>query len=610
MNIFRFEHPEYLYGLIIVPIAWILLWWMIFQQKKNWSKFGELSLVNQLIPDISYGLKRLKISLLMVALSSLILAIANPQIGSKIEKVQRKGIDMIIAVDISNSMLAEDLKPNRLTRAKREISKMVDQLSGDRIGIIVFAGKAYTQLPITTDYSAAKMFLSTVNTDFISSQGTSIAAAIEMARNTFKNESDKDKSIQRNKAIVIITDGEDHEEGAMEEAQRAAKDHIKIFTIGMGTLNGAPIPDYRNGTKIGYKKDQDGHTVISKFNESLLQNIAKETDGTYSRASNSQSHLKHILDEINKLDKSNIETQTFKDYESRFQIFAAITILLLFIETLLSEKKRKWLKFNIFEAKSKKLEKIKTQISKPLSLLIGIVLFSFFNTYAQDNQRKAVQYTRQGNEAYKQKDFQTAEEKYQLALLESTDYFKASYNLANNLYKQKKYKEAAESYQSLLNKENNPSVKSSLYHNLGNSQLMQKEYEKSIEAYKQALKLNPKDQNSRYNLAYAMKMLDQQNKDQQNKDQQNKDQQNKDQQNKDQQNKDQQNKDQQNKDQQNKDQQNKDQKNQDQQKQAAKMDKKEAELLLKAMAEKEKDTKEKVDKRKVQVSKTSVQKDW
>jgi len=354
MKIFRFESPEFLYALIAIPIL-LVIWLVILKaQKKKWNIFGEIDLVERLMPNVSYKLKNWKFVFFLIAISSLIIGIANPQIGSKLEKVQRKGIDIIIAVDISSSMLAEDIKPNRLIRAKRSISKLVDNLEGDRIGIIVFAGKAYTQLPITTDYSAAKMFLSTVNTDFISTQGTSIAAAIEMGRETFKNAYENDKDAERNKAIIVITDGEDHEEGALEEAKKAKEEGIKIYTIGMGTIKGAPIPKYSGGRKIGFKKDREGHTVITRFNESLLQEIASKGDGMYVRANNNKTGLKVILDEINKMSKTEIETQTFKDYESRFQIFAAISLFFLLLEILIRERRDKKNRLNLFNTKKDK----------------------------------------------------------------------------------------------------------------------------------------------------------------------------------------------------------------------------------------------------------------
>ena len=346
MNIFRFENPEFLYALLLIPVLLIIWLVLIKTQKNSWAKYGDINLINKLMPELSYKRKNWRFIIYTLALTSLIIALANPQLGSKLEKVKRKGIDMIIAIDISNSMLAEDIKPNRLSRSKRAISKLVDKLQGDRIGIIVFAGSAYTQLPITTDYSAAKMFLSTVSTDYISTQGTSIAAAIDMGRQTFENEAKDNKNTDRNKAIIVITDGEDHEEGALEQAKEAAKEGIKIYTIGMGTQKGAPVPNIKNGKRIGYKKDSEGHTVISRFNESLLQSIADEGDGIYVRANNSKSGLKLILDQINMLNKTEIETQTFKDYESRFQIFIAISLVLLILELLISERKSK---FNISE---------------------------------------------------------------------------------------------------------------------------------------------------------------------------------------------------------------------------------------------------------------------
>jgi len=353
MNILRLENPDFLFALLIIPVLLIIWYVLIKVQKKSWAKFGDIKLINKLMPMVSYRRKNWRFIIYIFALSSLIIALANPQLGSKLEKVKRKGIDMIIAIDISNSMLAEDIKPNRLIRSKRAISKLVDNLQGDRIGIIVFAGSAYTQLPITTDYSAAKMFLATVSTDYISTQGTSIAAAIDMGRLTFENEVNDQKNQDRNKAIIIITDGEDHEEGAIDQAIKAKEEGIKIYTIGMGTQKGAPIPNIRNGRRTGFKKDKEGHTVISRFNEALLQEIAEKGDGIYVRANNSKSGLKIILDEINMLNKTEIETQSFKDYESRFQIFVAISLFLLIIELLISERKTKFNISKIFDKDDK-----------------------------------------------------------------------------------------------------------------------------------------------------------------------------------------------------------------------------------------------------------------
>jgi len=350
MKIFQFQNDIYLYGLLAIPVL-ILIWVVIRRSyRKELKKFGDSSLVQKLMPQVSIPKKNWKFSFLMLALISMIFTLANPQLGSKIEKVQRKGIDMIIAVDISNSMLCEDIQPNRLSRAKRAISKLVDKLQGDRIGLVVFAGEAYTQLPITTDYSAAKMFLSSVNTDYISTQGTSISKAIELSRNTFKEMSEDVQAGKRNKVIVIITDGEDQEEGAIEQAKEAKKEGIIVYTIGMGTEKGGPIPLYRNGRMSGYKKDREGHTVITRLNQIELQKIASAGNGIFVRANTSKVGLNKILDEINQLDKQEIESQTFKDYDSHFQLFAFLAILFLILELLMSERKSKLIsKINIFD---------------------------------------------------------------------------------------------------------------------------------------------------------------------------------------------------------------------------------------------------------------------
>ncbi|MCK5856353.1 MAG: VWA domain-containing protein [Bacteroidales bacterium] len=350
MKIFQFQNDIYLYGLFLIPV--FVLFWVIIRRnyRKNLEKFADAGLLERLMPNVSIRKKNWKFAFLMFALISIIFTLANPQLGSKIEKVQREGIDMIIAVDISNSMLCEDIKPNRLSRAKRAISKLVDKLQGDRLGLIVFAGEAYTQLPITTDYSAAKMFLSTVNTDYISTQGTSISRAIELGRSTFKEMSEDVQVGKRNRVIVIITDGEDQEKGAIEQAEKAAKEGIIIYTIGMGTEKGGPIPLYRNGRMTGYKKDREGHTVITRLNQIELQKIASKGNGIFVRANSSKVGLNKVLDEINQLDKQEIESQSFKDYDSHFQIFAFLAILFLLLDLLLSERKGKLIsKINLFD---------------------------------------------------------------------------------------------------------------------------------------------------------------------------------------------------------------------------------------------------------------------
>ena len=267
---------------------------------------------------------------------STFIGIANPQIGTKLEEVKREGIDLMIALDVSNSMKAEDLSPNRLERAKRALLQLVEDLHSDRIGIIVFAGQAYTQLPITTDYAAAKLFLNMVDTDVVPTQGTAIGAAIELAEESFNYEEGG------NKALIIVTDGENHEDDAIEAARDASSKGIKVFTVGMGTPMGAPIPIFRGGRQTGFRQDQNGNTVVSSLNEEMLREIAGVGDGIYVRATNSNVGFERILDQLSGLEKQEFESQVYTDYEDRFQFFIGISFLFFSLFLVLNEKKGKW----------------------------------------------------------------------------------------------------------------------------------------------------------------------------------------------------------------------------------------------------------------------------
>ncbi|MHC1708016.1 MAG: VWA domain-containing protein [Bacteroidales bacterium] len=331
---FRFAHPYYLYALILIPVFFLVFLLVMRRKKKKFKKFGDPEVVKNLLPDLSWGRQYLKTILLLSAFGLVVLALADPQIGSKLEKGERKGIDLFICLDVSNSMMAEDIKPNRLDRAKSAISKMIDELKNDRIGVVVFAGKSYVQLPITNDYSAAKLFLSSISPDIIPTQGTAIGEAIEQSVASF----DQNK---HSKAIIVISDGENHEDDAVESAKKAAEKGIKIFTVGMGLPEGAPIPEYRNGVLTGFKKDADGTTVVSRLNDKMLQQIAEAGQGSYVRASNTQSSLDKIFEEINKMQKSEFEAKIFSDYEDRFQYPLFLAFVLLVIELLLLERRNK-----------------------------------------------------------------------------------------------------------------------------------------------------------------------------------------------------------------------------------------------------------------------------
>jgi len=312
-------------------------------KRKAKRRFGDESVISGLMPNVSKGKPVFKFTLIIIAYIFLVIGIADPQVGSKLEKVKREGIDLMLVLDVSNSMLAEDIKPNRLERSKMAISNLIDKLEGDRLGIIIFAGNAYKQLPLTTDYSAAKLFLSAVDTKIVPTQGTAIGEAIEMAIESFDDQ-------EHNKAIVIITDGENHEDDAVGAATQASEQGIKIFTIGMGLPEGAPIPMYNNyGTQTGFKKDRQGQTVITKLNEDMLRQIAAAGDGAYARANNASTGLRKIFDEISGIEKKEIETKQFTNYEDRFQIYLAIALIFLIVEMLIATRKSRWAqRFNIF----------------------------------------------------------------------------------------------------------------------------------------------------------------------------------------------------------------------------------------------------------------------
>ena len=341
----RYENSEWLFLLVLIPIIILGFIFYVRWRKKAIAEFGHPSLVNKLMPMASEFKLRFKFILFAIAISSLILGIANPQIGSKMEEVKREGVDLMIAIDLSNSMLAEDLQPNRLMRAKQSISKLIDRLDGDRIGLIVFAGDAYVQLPITTDYSAAKLFLSTINTSIVPTQGTAIGKAIELSIKSF------DLNNDQNKAIIVITDGENHEDNAIEKAKEAQELGIFVHTIGMGSVEGGPIPiKNRYGTITSYQKDREGNTIITNLNEGMLKQIAQSGGGSYIRANSTQSGLNALFKEINKMEKKEIGSKVFTDYKDRFQWFIGLAIILLIIETLMKGRKNKWSsKINLFE---------------------------------------------------------------------------------------------------------------------------------------------------------------------------------------------------------------------------------------------------------------------
>ncbi len=341
---FRFGNPEYLYLLLLIPVLAVLFGLAQYYKKKALARFGDMSVIEQLMPFVSKSKPVLKFVFLTVAIVSIIFALSDPQFGSKLEKVKRKGAEIIIALDVSNSMLAEDIKPNRLERAKQAISKLVDNMENDRIGLIVFAGDSYIQVPVTTDYTAAKMFLSSINTKIVSKQGTAIGSAIDLAMNSFTPESEMEK------ALIIITDGENHEDDAIKAAELAGEKGIAVHTIGMGSPQGAPIPLNKGYGQTIFQQDKDGNTVISKLDQKTLQEIANAGNGVFIRANNTQTGLNKLFDRINKMEKKEMEEKIYTEFEHRFQYLLAIALFFILLDIFIPERKSKWSKnFNIFK---------------------------------------------------------------------------------------------------------------------------------------------------------------------------------------------------------------------------------------------------------------------
>lgn len=338
----RFEDPIYLWMLLIIPIL-VLVRFIVWQKRKrNLRKFGEPSLLKEMMPDVSKYRPTIKFCLLLSAITILIFMIARPQVGSKISHEKREGIEVLIALDISNSMLAQDVIPSRLEKSKLLIEDLVDHFTNDKVGLVVFAGDAFVQLPITNDYVSAKMFLQNINPSLITTQGTDLARAISLSQSCFTQR----EHIGR--AIIVITDGEDHEGGALEAAREAYKKGINVFILGVGTSKGAPIPD-GNG---GYLKDNSGQTVLSALNEQMCQQVAKAGNGVYIHVDNTSDAQEKINKELSNLQSGISDTMVYSEYNEQFQIFGIILLLLLIVETILLESRNPLFKqINLFRDK-------------------------------------------------------------------------------------------------------------------------------------------------------------------------------------------------------------------------------------------------------------------
>jgi Ca-activated chloride channel family protein len=328
---FRFAHPVFLYLLSVLPVLFLIYLYFIYKKKSNLKKFGNPQTLKLLMPDVSHKRQYLKFWFLFAGIALIILILAAPQSGSKLVSVKKQGIEVIICLDVSNSMLAEDITPSRLEKSKQTLSRLVDGFSNDKVGLIVFAGEAYIQLPITSDYTAAKMFISSINPQMVARQGTAIGAAISLAVNSFSTNETSEKT------VIIITDGENHEDDAVGAATAAVEKGIKINVVGIGTADGAPVPIQPGSNN--FRRDADGNVVVSNLNEDMCQQIAAAGKGIYVQADNGNKALQILQKELNKLNKTELESKVYSEYEEQFQILAWIALVLLVWDFFILERK-------------------------------------------------------------------------------------------------------------------------------------------------------------------------------------------------------------------------------------------------------------------------------
>ena len=574
---FRFANIEVLWVGIAV-VAFLVASFIAYTRRKRrqLEEFGDAELMEQLMPNASRTRPVWKFSIVMVALTLLIIAAARPQFGQSERTEKRQGIEAIVALDISNSMLAEDVAPNRLDRAKQMLSKLMDNMSNDKVGLVVFAGDAFVQLPITCDYVSAKMFLNSIKPDLIKTQGTAIGQALSTSIRCFGEQS------EASRAIILITDGENHEDDAVAVAKRAKEEGIQVLVVGIGKPEGSPIP--MPGTN-NFRKDREGNVVVSRLNEDMCREIAQAGGGIYVRCDNTNTATKAIQKELDKLATQEIETQVYTDYNEQFQSFAIIALLLLVIEFFIFNRKNKALtKLDIFGETSRR------------HVVTAMLILVSLSTFAQ----KEASDVRKGNREYRKQNYTEAEVDYRRGLEKNKNGYEAHYNLGDALYRQDKYEDALSEFATaakMLDKKEDKARYAKAMHNIGNCHFAQQQYDKAVGAYQESLRANPKDDDTRYNLVKAMEMLQQQQQQQQQNQDQNQDQQNQDQQQQQQQQQQEQQQDQQQQEQEQQQEQNED-----------KMDKETAEQILQALEQDEQDTQEKMQRQ--QGKKRRVEKEW
>ena len=484
-----FQHIEYFFALAAIPLLLLMYFFVLAWKKRTIKKIGDENLVREMIKNYAPQKFALKFVLILSAFTVAVFALANLRSPKGVEQVNRNGIDVMIAIDVSKSMLAQDVKPNRLERAKQALGKLIDKLSNDRVGIVVFAGRAYLQMPLTGDHSAAKMYLSAASTEIVPTQGTVISDALKMCNASFNTKEKKYK------AVVLISDGEDHDEGALKMASQMAEAGIVIYTIGIGSPQGATIIDELTNQE---KLDINGNTVITRLNEDELKQIAAKGKGTYQLFNNSDDLVNTLDQQLGTMDQRTVTEDSLVNYKYFFPYFLMLALILLIVELFISERKR--------------LGSVKRNFASKTAL-VSLLLIANCLLPATSNAQDEKALIKKGNDAYEKKEYDNAVKKYQEATVKNPANPTAHYNLGNALYKNNKTDEAVQAYDEALTNASSKADKSKSYYNKGVVLQHNKKLPDCIEAYKNALKLNPQDEDARQNLQKAL----QQQKEQQQK---------------------------------------------------------------------------------------------
>ncbi len=587
---FRFEHIDYLWALAFLPFFILFFVLMMRMRRARMLRYADSELMSILAPEVSSGRIVLKFVLISLAFVCMIFALAGPMVGSRLQEVKRKGVEIMVLLDVSNSMMAQDIQPNRLERSRQALSKMTEQLIDDKLGLIVFAGEAYIQLPITTDYVSARMFLSSLRPDWVPVQGTAIGAAIRLAIRSFSPET------ETGKAVIILTDGENHEDDAVAAATDAAAAGITVHVIGVGLPEGAPIPlPATEGNSSGsndYMRDREGNVVISKLNEELLRNIATAGKGIFVRSNQAQVGLNTLFSEIEKMTEGEFHSLVYADYEPMYRWPAGIALFLLLIELFLSSRRRGEVKRGMWRK------------FWPITLLLFLFSISL-------EAQTAKQQLREGNRLYEKGKFAEAEVSYRKGLEKESLSFEGAYNLGNALYKQERFKEAQNQFETLAEGEQDAAKRARLHYNLGNSLVKNDKLKESAEAFRKALRDAPGDKDAQHNLSEVLRRLkaqqEQQQQQQQNPDG-NQEKQNEQQKQDQQQDQSQQNQEQQNQNQdQQKEPENQQQNTNNNSQQIAPED---ARRLLEALRQDEKQTLDKLQRQNRTGQKVQIEKNW